>query len=127
MKKILIFMTLVIYSQNLFAACIIKVDCIPLSTNQELITQQLISNAYDNLDNQIQNSQDNYNEYYNSLNEQNELLTKIIKVRKYNNLQMEKVNFLLSKIINNKNVTIDINTIKSIKRLNSSILQQENK
>ena len=45
--------------------------------------------------------------------------------RKYNTTQMKKVNFLLKKIIENKNITIDIEISEAIKRLNNNLLIQD--
>lgn len=110
------------YTQSLFG-CYIPCDSYAIQKSNE--AQQFISSAYDELDNKIEDSEDAYKDYLKSLEKQNKLLEQITRARKYNTTQMKKVNFLLKKIIENKNITIDIETLNALKRLNNQTIIQE--
>lgn len=100
------------------ASCYI--DCSSYASQVGSQTQQNVSSAYNDLDSKIDDSEDAYEKYYDSIKEQNKLLEKITKARKYNTMKMKQVNFLLKKIIENKNITIDIEILNAMKKLNTN-------
>lgn len=125
MKKLLSFcLTLIflLYSTPLIA-CYVPCDSYAMQKSNE--AQLEIGIAYTNLDNKILESENVYKEYLSSLEKQNELLEKITKARKLNTQNMKRVNFLLKKIIENKNITIDTEILNALKKLNKQIIYKE--
>ena len=100
---------------NLYACYI---PCASNATAKSTSTQTSITAAYNELDAQISDSEIAYNKYFESLKEQNKLLEDLIEIRKYNSLEMKKVNFFLAKIITVKDISISVELSKSLKKLN---------
>jgi len=119
MKKNYLILMVFVMNINTYA-CYIPCDFYALQISQQ--TQSVVNSAYSSLDNAILNSENKYKLYKESLVKQNDLLEKITKAKKINTTQMKKVNFLLNKLILSKNVMIDIETLRAIKRLNEKII-----
>ncbi|RXI36938.1 hypothetical protein CRU99_13100 [Malaciobacter mytili] len=112
MKKFLI-LIFVFYKSLLGGSCYIP--CNAYASQKSTEKQQDINQAYNTLDDKLENVEDKYKEYLKSLEKQNELLEKITKVRKLNSLKMKEINFILSKIIEDKSIKIDVETSKALK------------
>lgn len=103
-----------------FSACYEPCNAYAMQKSNE--KQISVNQAYNQLDSKLLNAEEKYQDYLTSLTKQNEILENIINVRKYNSLKMKEVNFLLNKIIEQKNIQIDINLLKDVLKFQKSLI-----
>lgn len=91
------------------AAYCYKAPCDQLITDQKVQTLQAIQQAFDQLNSSLGDLDTSYSNYKQSLQEQNELLEKLKKIRAYNSESLKEIAFLL-----NQNNYLDSNFIDAL-------------
>jgi hypothetical protein len=128
MKQLfLVCLLFVLYVPKMFASCYVYAPCMPFAEIKEQIAEQIIGQAYDTLEQSIDKSEEAYEEYKTSIEEQNKLLSKIITTRQQNSVSMQKITFLLEKITRIKDVNIDIQTQHALKSFYDNHILKINK
>ncbi len=97
-------------------------DCVGNVAPLLIQTNLAINTAYTGLDGVMTAAETSYGLYLAGLTYQNSILEDILKVRRHNSIKMKEINFLLSKLIHQKDVQIDINLQKDILKFQQSLI-----
>lgn len=103
-----------------FGACYDPCDM--FAQQRENIAESTITASYQGLETALDTVGTSYQGYLKALKEQNKKLEQIIQVRKHNSIKMKEINFLLSKLIQQKDIQIDINLQKDILKFQKSLI-----
>lgn len=110
------------FSSPALAYCY-KAPCDQLITTQKTQTLQVIQQAFDQLNSSLGDLDTSYSNYKQSLQEQNELLEKLKKIRAYNSESLKEIAFLL-----NQNNYLDSNFIDALMQQSEiEILESDDK
>lgn len=114
-KKISNFLIILcVFNLPIFAASCSEKSCVSDGYSEYYGQVLPITTVYAELENAVNATRNQYEEYDEVLKEQNKILDNIISVQKATALNMKEIVFLLKKIASLKNVNIDIQTQNAI-------------